>query len=171
MSPVRAGQVKNSSIAAENNREADKIIEYRIAQKEHLNGILTLYRQLVPDDEPLSKKQADKIWDRIEKQEIKYFIAAEGGRIVSSLYLVIIPNLTRGGKSIGIIENVITDTEYRRKGIGKKLIETALAYAKENNCYKILLQSNNKRKEAHKFYTRCGFNGDSKRAFEYRYDL
>ena len=151
--------------------ENEKVIEYGIAGKEHLPGILTLYKQLVPDDEPLDAVQAEKIWNKIEKQEIKYFIAFDGDRIVSTLYMALVPNLTRKGKSIGFIENVITDEEYRRKGIGKKLIEMALAYAKENNCYKILLQSNNKRKEAHKFYTSCGFNGDSKRAFEFRYDL
>jgi hypothetical protein len=31
-------------------------------------------------------------------------------------------------------------------------MEMAIKYAKENNCYKILLQSSSKRKEAHKFY-------------------
>jgi GNAT superfamily N-acetyltransferase len=82
--------------------------------------------------------------------------------------LEIIPNLTQNGKSIGFIENVITDKEYRRKGIGKKVMEMAIKYAKETNCYKVLLQSNNKQKDAHKFYENIGFDGNSKRAFEIR---
>ena len=146
-----------------------KMIEYGIARKDQLPGILSLYRQLVPGEEPLGMDQAEVIWDRVEKQGIKYFVAADGDRIVSSLYLAVIPNLTRGGKSIGFIENVITDSEYRRQGIGKKLIDMALEYAKENNCYKVLLQSAMKRKEAHIFYESCGFDGNSKRAFEIRF--
>jgi hypothetical protein len=47
-------------------------------------------------------------------------------------------------------------------------MEMAIKYAKENKCYKILLQSNNKRKESHKFYENIGFDGESKKAFEIR---
>ena len=82
--------------------------------------------------------------------------------------MALIPNLTRGGKSNGFIENVITDEEYRRRGIGKKLIKMAVEYGKENNCYKIVLLSGAKRKEAHLFYEACGFDGNSKRGFEKR---
>jgi hypothetical protein len=33
---------------------------------------------------------------------------------------------------------------------------------------KIILQSSAKRTEAHKFYEKCGFDGNSKRVFEIR---
>jgi GNAT superfamily N-acetyltransferase len=73
-------------------------------------------------------------------------------KIISSCYLAIIPNLTRNGKSNGFIENVITDEKYRNMGIGKGLIKMAVEYGKQNNCYKIILQSSLKRKENHIFY-------------------
>jgi ribosomal protein S18 acetylase RimI-like enzyme len=82
---------------------------------------------------------------------------------------MIIPNLTFNGKSIGYIENVITSEKHRRKGIGKKMIETAIKYAKKENCYKVVLQSGVKRTTAHKFYESLGFNGESKKAFELRF--
>jgi GNAT superfamily N-acetyltransferase len=93
----------------------------------------------------------------------------ENNKVISTCYLAIIPNFTRGGKSIGFIENVVTDKKYRQKGIGKYLINMAIKYGKENNCYKIILQSGFKRKESHIFYEKCGFDGDSKRAFEIRF--
>ena len=145
------------------------MVEYYIAQKEHLLKILELYKQLIPDEKPLEVNKANEIWEIIEKNNIKYFIAMEDGKIISSCYLAIIPNLTRNGKSNGFIENVITDEHYRKKGIGKKIIEMAIKYGKENNCYKIILQSSTKRTEAHKFYEKCGFDGNSKRAFEIRF--
>ena len=73
-------------------------MEYCIAQKKHLPGILALYKQLVPDEEPLDRDKAETIWDNIERQGIKYFIAADGDRVVSSLYMAVVPNLTRSGK-------------------------------------------------------------------------
>jgi len=145
------------------------MIKYSVAKKEHLPMILELYKQLIPEENPIDIITANNIWEETEKNKIKYFIATDGNKIVSSCYLAIIPNLTRNGRPNGFIENVITDTQYRKKGIGKKVIEMAIEYGKQNNCYKIILQSSYKRKENHIFYEKCGFDGDSKRAFEIRF--
>ncbi|MDR0400515.1 MAG: GNAT family N-acetyltransferase [Treponema sp.] len=69
--------------------------------------------------------------DRVSRASLKYFIAIENNKIVSSCYVAIIPNLTRNGKSNGFIENVITDEKYRKKGIGKRLIKMAIEYGNE----------------------------------------
>jgi GNAT superfamily N-acetyltransferase len=145
------------------------MIEYAIAQKEHLPMILELYKQLNTEENPIDINVANDLWEKINQNNIKYFIAIENNKVISSCYLSIIPNLTRGGKSIGFIENVITDKMYRQKGIGKALINMAIKHGKENNCYKIILQSGFTRKENHLFYEKCGFDGDSKRAFELRF--
>ena len=146
------------------------MIEYGILAKNEISSLLELYKQLNPLNEvTIDEFAANNIWKEIEKYNIKYYIAKENGKIIGSCYICIIPNLTRGGKSIGFIENVITDKEYRRKGIGKNIIKKAIEYAKEQNCYKILLQSGNKRTEAHKFYESIGFDGESKKAFEMRF--
>ena len=129
-----------------------------------------MYKQLGASNSSLfGINEAYKIWDIIEKNNIRYFLAKENEKIIGSLYICIIPNLTFNGKSIGFIENVIIDHNYRQKGIGKKLMEMAAEYAKENNCYKVVLQSGIKRPEAHKFYENIGFNGSSKKAFELRF--
>jgi GNAT superfamily N-acetyltransferase len=112
------------------------MIEYFIAQKEHLPKILELYKQLLPDEKPLDINKANEIWEIIEKNNVKYFIAMEDDKIISSCYLAIILNLTRNEKSNGFIENVITDEHYRKKGIGKKIIEMAVEYGKQNNITK-----------------------------------
>jgi len=144
------------------------MIEYGVLLENELLSLLELYKQLNPEDNMINEFTAKNIWKNIETQNIKYFIAKENGKIIASCYICIIPNLTRGGKSIGFIENVITDIEYRGKGIGKNIIKNAIKYAKEQNCYKILLQSGNRRTDAHGFYESMGFDGESKRAFEIR---
>jgi GNAT superfamily N-acetyltransferase len=144
------------------------MIEYCIAQKDDLPHILELYKQLHSDEIPISINEANFTWEKIEQHDIKYFVAKENDKIISSCFICIIPNFTRGGKPIGFIENVITDKEYRKKGIGKKVIEMAIGYGKEHKCYKIILQSSYTRKENHVFYEKCGFDGNSKRAFEMR---
>ena len=144
------------------------MVEYGILVESELSSLLELYKQLNVDD-VIDENTAKSIWENIIKQDIKYFVAKENGKIMASCYICIIPNLTRGGKSIGFIENVITDVKYRRKGIGKTVMENAIKYAKEQNCYKVLLQSGKTRADAHPFYESIGFDGESKKAFELRF--
>ena len=144
---------------------------FEVGNRKDLNGIVELNKQLDENNNSLKTFNLDirnKIWDKIENNNIKYFLAKDNGNIIGSCYICIIPNLSRNGKSIGFIENVIIDNNYRRKAIGKKLMEMAINYGKENNCYKIVLQSGIKRTEAHKFYENIGFNGKSKKAFDLR---
>ncbi|MDR2474333.1 MAG: GNAT family N-acetyltransferase [Bacteroidales bacterium] len=144
------------------------MITYRELTKSDLPSALKLYTQLHPEEETISITKAEHIWDIAANQHIKYFAAVDNDNVIAVCFICIIPNLTRHGKSIGFIENVVTDKNYRRLGIGKTVIELATAYAKANNCYKVLLQSTNTRKDAHQFYFSIGFDGETKKAFEKR---
>jgi GNAT superfamily N-acetyltransferase len=145
------------------------MIEYGILLDNELPSLLELYKQLNPNDNAVDEISVKNIWENIKHQNIKYFVAKENGIIIASCYICVMPNLTRGGKLIGFIENVITDINYRKKGIGKKVMENAINYAREQNCYKVILQSGNKRTDAHGFYESMGFDGESKKGYELRF--
>jgi GNAT superfamily N-acetyltransferase len=141
-------------------------MEHRIARQEDLPGILELYRQLTPDDPPLAPERAQAIWERIESNDdLRYFVAVDGQKVVSSCNIAVVPNLTRSGASWAIIENVVTDSTCRRQGIGKRLMEMAIEFAKSRGCYKVCLLSNSTRAGAHKFYEELGFSGTAKIGF------
>jgi len=142
-------------------------MEYVMGKKEDLEGILELLKQLIENgDSIIDNNYAIKIWKYIELNNIKYILAKENNNIIGLCYLCVIPNLTYFGKSIGHIGHLIVDRNYRQKGIGKKLMQKAIKYAEECNCYKIIIQSGIEREEAHKFYEKLGFNGKSKKAYE-----
>jgi GNAT superfamily N-acetyltransferase len=65
-------------------------------------------------------------------------VANFGGQVVASYVLTIIPNLTRGARPYGLIENVVTYREYRHQGIGSRLLGHALQVAHEKGCYKVM---------------------------------
>ena len=98
-------------------------------------------------------------------KNIKYFGAVDNGKVVSTLYCMIIPNLTCLGRAICFVENVVTDKDYRKQGLASKLLDKAVDFAHERNCYKMMLESGIKRKEAHQFYANYGFDGEAKKAF------
>lgn len=142
-------------------------MELRELNENDLESLIKLYEQLDGANGDFTAEDAHKIWQQeIEgNKKIKYFGVVENGKVISTCYCLIIPNLTRLGSSIAFVENVITDSEYRGQGLGRKVMEKAIEFARENNCYKVILQSASFRKEAHQFYKNLGFDGESKKAF------
>tara|TARA_B110000238_G_scaffold76257_1_gene83937 strand:+ start:207 stop:605 length:399 start_codon:yes stop_codon:yes gene_type:complete len=68
---------------------------------------------------------------------------------VASLY--IIKKLTR---TLGLIEDVAVNENYRGKGIGKKLVEKLIGIAADKKCDKTVLNSSKQNSE---FYKKIGF--------------
>lgn len=144
-------------------------MEFRRLNESDLDSLLELYKQLDADDSEGSAERYKQLWKEIGANDnIRYFGAVDEGKVVSTCYAVYIPNLTRGGRGICFIENVVTDKDYRNLGLASKVMDMAIAFAKEQHCYKVILQSGMKRTEAHKFYEKKGFNGESKKAFDMR---
>jgi ribosomal protein S18 acetylase RimI-like enzyme len=144
------------------NNIENKIVFCELEER-HLPSLMKLYEQFC--------SPVDKDYDYAENfrkslgQGIKYFGAVDSDNVLSTCYVAIIPNLTHGGKPIAFIENVVTDENHRRQGLGRIVIQMAINYAKNNNCYKVVLLSASHRTEAHKFYESLSFDGDSKRGF------
>ena len=146
-------------------------MEFRRLTGADLTSLLELYRQLDADDDQSTPEQSKRVWKQIENDpNIQYFGAIDNGKVVSTCYAVYIPNLTRGNRGICFIENVVTDKEYRKRGLASKVIDMAVEFAKEHHCYKAILQSGITRTEAHQFYENKGFSGSSKKAFDMRFE-
>lgn len=145
-------------------------MEIRELTKDDISSLLELYVQLDEANRELSLEKSAEVWtDEIEgNKNIHYFGAIDDGKVVSSCYCVIIPNLTNFNRPICFVENVVTDKKYRKQGLASKVIKMAVETAKKSGCYKVILQSGIARKEAHQFYENLGFNGNSKKAFDMR---
>jgi N-acetylglutamate synthase-like GNAT family acetyltransferase len=55
------------------------------------------------------------------------------------------------------IPELIVTKRNRQAGTGKKLMQYCTELAKQNNCYRIRLESGNQRNDAHEFYKNIGF--------------
>ncbi len=141
----------------------------RIAEiaREELRDLLALYAHLHASDAPLPDESAvQEVWrEIIANPRLKYFGAYEAGRLVSSCTLTIVPNLTRGCRPYGLIENVVTHAEYRRRGFGSAVLRAALDQAWTAGCYKVMLLTGRKDEGTFRFYESVGFDRNSKQAF------
>ena len=144
-----------------------QISEIRELNEGDLESLVKLYEQLDGSNAGFSVEDARGIWkNEIEENpNIKYFGAVENGKVVSTCFCVIIPNLTRLGGAICFVENVVTDKEFRKQGLGKKVMDKAIEFAREKNCYKVILESGAWRTEAHQFYRNLGFDDTAKKSF------
>src|SRR3954462_3324829 len=112
-------------------------LSVRRIQVSELDKLLDLYHHLNPDDQPLpDKSTVEEQWRSIIESSMVYcFVIEDNESLVASCTLVIVPNLTRGSRSYGVIENVVTREAFRKKGLGSKILKHALQYAWEQNCY------------------------------------
>lgn len=113
--------------------------------------------------------QTDEImnlWNRIVNDKDHHIIVAEeNGQIVSSCVCVIIPNLTHNQQPYALIENVITDVNYRNKGLATQCLDFAKEIAVKENCYKLMLLTGSKKESTLNFYRKAGYNSEDKTAF------
>ncbi len=158
------------SIAISSEKTCDLGIVRHI-KKDELKGLLELYRQLNEDDPELCENEKlMELWEGIlEDKSQNYLVVEAQGKLVSSCVLVIINNLTRGARPYGLIENVITHENYRKKGYGMKLIKKAVEFARDKGCYKVMLMSG-RGEETIRFYEKAGFERGKKTGFIIRFD-
>lgn len=143
------------------------VIAIRKIRKDELPGLLALYRHLHPGDPELEiTAEVERLWDRIlGDSRLHYFVAEVGGEIVSTCTITIIPNLTRGARPYGLIENVVTHPDFRQRGIGRRILKAALDLAWEQDCYKVMLLTGRKDDATLRFYEKAGFEGGVKMGF------
>lgn len=107
----------------------------------------------------LSQEKAREIFNKIKTNPNHFvYVAILDGRVVGSTSMIIEPKFIHDGQSVSHIEDVVVAKEHQGKGIGEMLIRYLLDFAKENNCYKTILDCSD---EVKPFYEKIGFKKHS----------
>ena len=130
-------------------------ITIRKLQKEDLsNGFLQTLDSLRQTSN-IGKKSAEKIFDKINLNPDQIIaVAIIEGKVVGSVTLLIETKFIHNRGKVGHIEDVVVDKEYQRKGIGEKIVMYLLRYAKDQGCYKTILDCSD---DVKPFYEKLGF--------------
>lgn len=145
-------------------------VEVRELGQEDLDALLGAYRDLLPDDAPAPPRaELERLWaDICSDPRLIYVGAWSGPRLLATCTASVVPNLTRGARPYGVIENVWTHPSHRRHGVGSAVLQGLVSRCWRAGCYKVMLMSASHREEAHAFYERNGFDRNAKQAFELR---
>lgn len=90
------------------------------------------------------------------------WVAEDGARLVGCVWLQIVervphPNLRRGERPIAYVTNMYVVPELRNGGIGRELLDAAVAYARERTASAAILWPSPR---SISFYRRAGFGDE-----------
>lgn len=138
----------------------------RLAHLSDAEDLSYLYSELNPDDPVLPLDEFRKKMQVIlENENLQLFVLETEGIVVATCYLNTIDNLSRNLAPYAVIENVVTNSQFRGRGLGKILVKFALDEAWKLGCYKVMLLTGSKKESTLKFYESCGFSKGTKTAF------
>lgn len=151
----------------------DSSIAVRIAERGDVASLLDLLPQITSRPDSLAATTLDinesmQIFDQMCACGNVYIVVAQDNltrNLVGALTIVIVPNLTYGGRPWSAIENVVVRREHRNKGIGKKLMDFAVRLAEDRHCYKTQLLSGPNEDQVG-FYRSVGFEDKKSRGFK-----
>ena len=130
----------------------------RLAQATDLLSLLSLFDVSEVSAVAQPPERAEGIWqETLAQPGVHIFVSDDGDRIAATCMLITAPNLLRGGKRHGFLENVLTHPELRGRGHGRAVVRAALEHAWATDCHHVLMQSGRADPRVHAFYEGLGF--------------
>ncbi len=124
-------------------------------KKNHMTAVIEIL-QSISDYRP-DEKDYDQIWDQFQSQTNYFGLVALDKKVdVVGYGFILIERKIRGGKK-GHIEDIAVRPDFRKKGIGKLLINALNQIAQEEKCYKVSVVC---KEHNLSFYQKCDFVKD-----------
>lgn len=137
------------------NSPSPQYYTVRDLEKEDLQKLLKLLGHLT-EAPSLSDETLCNIFEQRKAHRVVTKVAEDNQtkELIGTASLVVEPKFFRGGRSVAHIEDVVTDSNHRVRGVGHQLLQAMIASARENDCYKIILDCSD---ELVPFYEKKGF--------------
>ena len=130
----------------------------RLARTSDLPPLLALFDVSEVSEVAQPRERAESIWqETLAHPGVHVLVSDDRDRIAATCILIIAPNLLRGGRRHGFLENVVTHPELRGRGHGLAVVVAALGHAWAADCHHVLMQSGRADPHAHAFYEGRGF--------------
>jgi glucosamine-phosphate N-acetyltransferase len=134
----------------------DNIVLRGLSRDDFGKGMMELLGQLT-DSSGVSSEDFAKRADELIQDSRTHVVVAEDtatGRVVGTAKLLVELKFTRQLGKCGHIEDVVVDTNVRGKQLGKRVVQECVRIAKEEGCYKVILDCADNNVA---FYEKVGF--------------
>jgi len=126
-------------------------------------AIEALYRELVSDGH--IQVLPSHVAALAESNTTFLLVAKIDDAVYGTALFTLCPDVMYGTQPFGVIENVVVAPAKRGRGVGRSLLQQIEQIAAHHECTKLMLHTHRTRRDSHVFFTRCGFSGETKRAF------
>ncbi len=132
-------------------------MQIRKATRADVPAIVALYADDMLGRARETPDELDRYYAAFDALSGEIFVGERDGRIVATLQLTMIQQLSCRGSKVAEIEAVRVASELRGGGLGAALVQFAVERARAAGCVRVQLTSNKERIDAHRFYERLGF--------------
>lgn len=153
--PKPSAEAKNNDTSKDDTLKTHKI---RILEKSDFSkGFLDLLSQLTSTGN-VTKEAFEKAFDNLSPQKTVFVIEDKDEKgntiIIGSISIIMEQKFIHSCRCVAHIEDVVIHKNFRKKGLGKALIDHGVKFAEQNNAYKCILDCSKKNIG---FYNKCGF--------------
>lgn len=121
---------------------------------DHLRGGLAWTKR---QPTTVTKDHSKALAALLKEKDHQVLVALEGGKVVGTCTLYILPRVYWSGKPWAILDSIVVAEDQQGQGTGTKLIQHAITQARKAGCSQVNLTSNTQRTRAHRFYESLGF--------------
>ncbi len=132
----------------------------KLEKSDYYYGFLQLLEQLTSvDSSNISLEEFCVQYDKLDQSNITVLVYVDNlNNIIGTGSIRIDPKFIHHLSSVGQIEDVVVDYNYRGQNIGKYIIDNLVNIAKEKGCYKVILNCSDSNIP---FYLKCNFKQSS----------
>ena len=127
-------------------------IKIRKAEIDDIEPVMFLSKELGYNPE---KSEVENKLNKSDLNPDEEIYVAGNDKVIGWMHISLVEPLE--SSSFVEIRGIVVNQEYRKKGIGTKLIETAEKWAKEKGCKKLRVRTNIIREETRKYYRDLNF--------------
>ena len=113
-----------------------------IQERDFEKGYMNLINFFTRYPEQISFDMFQAAVTKIKQNGSTIFVIEEENRIIATITVMIEQKIHNNCKKVAHIEDLVVEEQSRKKGYASALIQKAITFGKEQNCYKIVLQTN-----------------------------
>ena len=137
----------------------------RDLQIEDIESLSNLYYQFWNENSNLQKMK-NKLVELQENDAYILLCSFDGNDVTGSVMGIICEDLYGECQPFLLLENMVVDTNYRKKGLGKALYAELEKRAKARGCTQIILVTETNRTDACGFYQSLGFHPTANKGYK-----
>jgi glucosamine-phosphate N-acetyltransferase len=142
------GDFPSITIVKKKNLKISKLTESDVLNSSYFDLINYFTREI-----SITKDYVVKNFDKLQTVNFRTYVVKYNGHVIGTGKIILEYKCHNNFKKMGHLEDIVISEKYKNKGVGKYLVLFLMKVAKNEGCYKVILNCN---EVLIPFYLKCG---------------